>query len=223
MVDNEYYINNALKDGKKILAEGAQGTLLDIDFGSYPYVTSSNTISAAVCTGLGISPKKIGKVFGIFKAYATRVGEGPFPTELNDAMGENLRQKGHEFGSTTGRPRRTGWLDLKALEYACMLNGVDELFMMKIDVMNELDEVKVATAYTGKDGKDAEFAGLAFGESVDPQYTTMPGWKQDLNSIRDYSNLPEEVKDYISYIERFVDAPISLISVGPERSETILK
>ena len=221
MVDNEYYINNALKDGKKILAEGAQGTLLDIDFGSYPYVTSSNTISAAVCTGLGISPKKIGKVFGIFKAYATRVGDGPFPTELNDAMGENLRQKGHEFGSTTGRPRRTGWLDLKALEYACMLNGVDELFMMKIDVMNDLDEVKIATSYKGMDGKNAEFAGLAFGENVEAQYSSMPGWKKDLTAVREFNDLPETVKNYITYIEKQVSTPISIISVGPERSETI--
>jgi adenylosuccinate synthase len=223
MVDNEYYINNALKQGKKILAEGAQGTLLDIDFGSYPYVTSSNTMTAAACTGLGISPKSIGKVFGIFKAYATRVGEGPFPTELHDDTGEALRKKGHEFGSTTGRPRRCGWLDLKALVYACMLNGVDELFMMKIDVMNELDEVKIATSYFSDSSNEAEFSALSFGEKVTPHYKTLPGWKSDINTITQYEALPATVKDYVSFIEKQVGIPITLISVGPERNETIIK
>jgi adenylosuccinate synthase len=223
ITDSELFINEALKNNKKILAEGAQGTLLDIDFGSYPYVTSSNTIAAAACTGLGISPKKLGKVYGIFKAYCTRVGEGPFPTELNDSVGQHLRDKGHEYGSTTGRPRRTGWLDLPALQYSVMLNGVDELFMMKIDVMNEMEEVKICNAYRNEEGQTADFAGLAFREAIHPEYDAFNGWQQDISSIRSYDALPESMKTYIKYIEDKTEVPISLISVGPERNETILK
>lgn len=222
VIDNEFYLNEALKQNKSVLAEGAQGTLLDIDFGSYPYVTSSNTVTASACAGLGISPKKLGKVYGIFKAYATRVGEGPFPSELHDATGQKLREKGFEFGSTTGRPRRCGWLDLKALEYAIMLNGVDELFMMKIDVLNEFEEIKLVDNYkTGSE--DDNFASLAFGTSLEPELKSFKGWNKDLGNNNQFEQLPEEAKQYIQYIEKTMNVPISLISTGPERNQTIIR
>ncbi len=223
LIDAEVYLNDAIKDGKRILAEGAQGSLLDIDFGSYPYVTSSNTLLPGVCTGLGISHKQIGKVYGIFKAYSTRVGEGPFPTELNDADGQMLRDKGHEYGSTTGRPRRTGWLDLVALEYACMLNGVDELIMMKMDVMNELEQVRVATSYT-VGGFETGFSALAFEstEEVIPHYDSLEGWNGDIQEVKSYEALPEQAQSYIRYIEGKTGLPIRIISVGPERDQTIM-
>ncbi|MCX6351077.1 MAG: adenylosuccinate synthase [Bacteroidetes bacterium] len=217
-VDSEIYINEALNAGKRILAEGAQGTLLDIDFGTYPFVTSSNTVTASACTGLGISPKKIGKVYGVFKAYSTRVGEGPFPTELLDETGEMIRKKGHEFGSTTGRPRRCGWLDMDALKYAIMLNGVDELFMMKIDVLSGMDSLSIGEAYNNN-----SFAGLSFNKDVTVNYTQMQGWQEEIRGTTDYNKLPDAAKTYISQIEKLAGLPISLISTGPEREEGIRK
>jgi adenylosuccinate synthase len=219
-IDAEYYLNEKLKAGEKILGEGAQGTLLDIDFGTYPYVTSSNTITASACTGLGISTKQVGTVYGVFKAYTTRVGGGPFPTELNDATGEFIRQKGFEFGSTTGRPRRTGWLDIPALQYAIMLNGVDELIMMKLDVLNELEKIEVCTSYKNESGK-TNFSELSFGESVEPVYESVKGWNSDLSHVSQYEQFPAEVKSYIDFIERKAGKRISLISTGPEREQSI--
>jgi len=224
LADAEYYLNDQLTSGKKILAEGAQGSLLDIDFGTYPFVTSSNTVAAAACTGLGISPKKLGKIFGIFKAYCTRVGDGPFPTELLDEVGENLRQKGNEFGSTTGRPRRTGWLDIKALNYACMLSGVDELFIMKMDVMNDLPEVKICTDYhDNQTDESVSFSELTFNSDIKQAYMSMPGWSEEISSIKNYDQLPTSSKNYIEMIENLTATPISLVSVGPERDETIFR
>jgi adenylosuccinate synthase len=218
--DTEYYLNEALSRGESILAEGAQGSLLDVDFGTYPYVTSSNTISACASTGLGVAPKHFRKIYGIFKAYCTRVGEGPFPTELNDATGEHLRQKGHEFGSTTGRPRRTGWLDIPALNYAIMINGVDELMMMKIDVMNELETIQVGTGYTNG-GREAKFSELSFGEALTPKFQSFKGWQTDLASAGSYEDMPAKVKEYISFIEAQTGLPVKLISTGPDRNETV--
>lgn len=202
----EYIMNDLLKEGKNILAEGAQGSMLDIDFGSYPFVTSSNTIAAAACTGLGIPPKAIRKVFGIFKAYTTRVGSGPYPTELQDETGDFIRKQGKEFGSTTGRPRRCGWLDLPALKYAIMLSGVDELIVMKMDVLNELEEIQVCTKYE-QDGT--------------PVYKAFAGWNEGLKGITQYAALPEKARTYLEFIEAETGLPISLISIGPERSEVI--
>lgn len=219
IINTEYFINDLLAKGKRLLAEGAQGTMLDIDFGSYPFVTSSNTISAGACTGLGISPKKIGKIFGIFKAYCTRVGSGPFPTELNDETGNMLRNKGAEFGSTTGRPRRCGWLDIPALKYAIMINGVTNLFMTKSDVLSGLDSVKVCTSYLSGTAKCEE---IPFGDNeIQPLYTSLPGWKEDITGIRDFNKLPENLKKYIKFIESMTGIPVTLVSVGPDREETI--
>ena len=211
----EYIINKALDEGKKVLAEGAQGSLLDVEFGSYPFVTSSCTITAGVCAGLGVAPNKIGKVYGLFKAYCTRVGEGPFPTELFDATGEELRQKGGEFGSTTGRPRRCGWLDLPYLRYACMLDGVTELIMMKADVLNGFDELKVCTSYSynGRIIDEIPFDPQA---KLIPQYQTLKGWNNIENNI-----LPDTLKQYIAYIEQYLNLKIKLVSVGPDRKENI--
>lgn len=220
--DTEYFLNEALQRGESILAEGAQGSLLDVDFGSYPYVTSSNTISASASTGLGIAPKHFRKIYGIFKAYCTRVGEGPFPTELNDETGEHLRQKGHEFGSTTGRPRRTGWLDIPALNYAIMINGVDELMMMKIDVMNDLETIEVGTAYTCG-GREAKFSELSFGETLSPKLESFKGWQTDLRKVNTYEDMPAEVKEYIKFIEQKTGVDVKLISTGPDRNETIMR
>lgn len=222
-VNSEYYLNKQLKAGKKILAEGAQGTMLDIDFGSYPFVTSSNTTTAGVCIGLGIAPKNIGKVYGIFKAYCTRVGSGPFPTELFDNDGDALREVGNEFGSTTGRPRRCGWLDIPGLKYAIMLNGVTELMMMKSDVMNQFEEIKVATKYKHQGAVTDEIPFDEAEESVTPVYTSLPGWSTDSIDSSTYDELPPELKNYIKFIEESVGVPIKLVSYGPDRKETIVR
>ena len=210
-IDSEYYINEALDSGKKVLAEGAQGSMLDVDFGSYPFVTSSNVIAAGVCNGLGIAPNRIGKVFGIFKAYCTRVGTGPFPTELFDQTGETLRQNGHEFGATTGRPRRCGWLDLPALKYAVMLSGVT-------DVMDEFETIKVATAYryNGVETKHLPFAACT--ETMEPVYTELPGWQQKITD-----NIPEKLENYIKFIENYIGVPIKFVSYGPDRKQNIIR
>ncbi len=222
-VDSEYFINDLIKQGKKILAEGAQGSMLDIDFGTYPYVTSSNTVSGGACVGLGIAPKHINKVYGIFKAYCTRVGSGPFPSELDNDLGQYLRDKGHEYGATTGRPRRTGWLDLVALNYAIMLNGVDELIMMKADVLSGLPEVNVATGYKVKGETSAQLPHTYNEGEVVPQYTAYEGWQEDLTQITEFDKLPQTFSDYIKSVEAAISTPISIISVGPDRSQTILR
>ncbi|WP_306640482.1 adenylosuccinate synthase [Sanyastnella coralliicola] len=220
-IDSEHYLNNQLRKGERILAEGAQGSLLDIDFGSYPFVTSSNTISAGACTGLGIAPNRIGEVFGIFKAYCTRVGSGPFPTELHDETGELLRAKGHEFGATTGRPRRCGWIDLPALKYAIMINGVTRLIMMKADVLSAFEEVKVCTHYE-YNGEEIDYLPYSIDPSeVKPVYKSLPGWHQDLTGMRNIDELPKELNDYIEYLEKQLEVPITVVSVGPDREQTI--
>ncbi|HBE41842.1 MAG TPA: adenylosuccinate synthase [Bacteroidales bacterium] len=221
IINTEYFINNLISSGKRMLAEGAQGTMLDIDFGSYPFVTSSNTIAAGACTGLGISPKKVGEVFGIFKAYCTRVGSGPFPTELKDETGNILRNKGHEYGSTTGRPRRCGWLDIPALNYAIMINGVTRLFMTKSDVMSGFDTVKVCTSYISGGYKCEE---IPFGQTdIEPLYTELQGWEEDISGIRDFADLPENLKQYIKFVEDQTQIPVTMVSVGPDREETIVR
>jgi len=220
VVDTEYFINDLLDNNKNILAEGAQGTLLDIDFGTFPYVTSSNTISSGACIGLGVAPNKIGEIFGIFKAYCTRVGSGPFQTELFDEVGENLRSLGHEFGATTGRPRRCGWLDLVALKYSIMINGVTQLIMTKADVLNTFDKINIATAYS-IDNKIINTLPFEITENLKPIYTELKGWKTDINNIRNFDELPKELKDYVSFIENFVKVPVKFISVGPDREATI--
>ncbi|HEY1046490.1 MAG TPA: adenylosuccinate synthase [Bacteroidia bacterium] len=218
--DTEYTINASIPS-KKILAEGAQGSMLDIDFGSYPFVTSSNTISGGVCNGLGIAPQHIGTVYGIFKAYCTRVGSGPFPTELLDETGEALRKKGNEFGATTGRPRRCGWLDLVALRYAIMLSGVNYLIMMKSDVMSEFDEIKVCTAYKVNGELTNQVPYDLCTEEVEPVYKTFKGWAEDLTACRSKSELPNNFLNYILFLENELGMPISIISVGPDREQTI--
>jgi adenylosuccinate synthase len=220
IVDSEHLINDALKTGKSVLAEGAQGTLLDIDFGSYPFVTSSNTICAGACTGLGIAPRAIGQVFGIFKAYCTRVGMGPFPTELLDKTGEKLREAGHEYGATTGRPRRCGWLDLVALKYSVMLNGVTELIMMKADVLDDFDTIKICVGYE-IDGEVVEHFPFELNEDVKPVYVELPGWKTDLTRIKNQNEFPEELNNYINFIEDEMEIPVTIASVGPNREQTI--
>lgn len=222
LVDTEYVINDAINSGKTILAEGAQGSLLDIDFGSYPFVTSSTTMTAGVCTGLGVAPKNVGEVYGIFKAYCTRVGSGPFPTELNDETGEQIRQEGREFGATTGRSRRTGWLDLPALKYAMMLNGVTQLIMMKVDVLNIFDEIKVCTQYRLPDGTLTEQLPHDLNDLViEPVYKTFKGWKTDLSAYHCYDDLPKELADYIAFLEESLELPIRFISTGPDREAII--
>ena len=220
IVDSEYFINGCLADGKSVLAEGAQGTLLDVDFGSYPFVTSSNTVCAGVCTGLGVAPNRIGEVYGIFKAYCARVGSGPFPTELFDETGDRLCTLGHEFGAVTGRKRRCGWLDLVALKYAIMIDGVTQLIMMKSDVMNDFETIRVATAYEVDGVRTTEFPYSISGE-VKPVYTDFEGWKCDLRSCRRYEDFPEAFKRYVEFIERETGVPVKIISVGPDRDETI--
>jgi adenylosuccinate synthase len=221
-VDSEYVLNNALRNNKKVLAEGAQGTLLDIDFGTYPYVTSSNTICAGACTGLGLAPQSIGEVFGIFKAYCTRVGSGPFPTEQINETGETLRSIGHEYGATTGRPRRTGWLDLVALKYAVMIDGVTQLIMTKADVMDTFDTVKVAVAYE-IDGKQTKEFPYELNDVIKPVYKEFKGWKTSISQIRTYEALPIELKEYIRFIETETGVPVKIVSVGPNRDETIMR
>ncbi len=222
LIDSEHELNRYLKGGKSILAEGAQGTLLDIDFGSYPYVTSSNTVCAGACIGMGISPKSIGEVYGIFKAYCTRVGSGPFPTELFDEDGDKMREQGHEFGSTTGRPRRCGWLDLVALKYSVMINGVTKLIMMKGDVLGCFETIKIATAYKMGDTVTEEFP-YELPENLEPVYKELPGWNCDLTSLKSEDEFPQELKDYIQFLEDELEVPISIVSVGPDREQTIVR
>lgn len=222
VVSTEFYLDEAMRNGKRILAEGAQGTLLDVDFGSYPFVTSSSTTSSGVCVGLGVPPSAIGKVYGIFKAYCTRVGSGPFPTELHDETGEILRRNGHEFGATTGRARRTGWLDLPALRYTLMINGITDLVMMKADVMDDFDTVKVAECYK-LNGKNVEgYPDTESAQHVEPVYTELPGWKTTLSNIRTYDALPAAFKSYVESIARHTGLAVKMISVGPDREETIV-
>ncbi|MEC7895899.1 MAG: adenylosuccinate synthase [Bacteroidota bacterium] len=222
ITDTEYVVNNHIKKNNKVLAEGAQGTLLDIDFGSYPFVTSSNTTTAGACVGLGVSPKKIGNVFGIFKAYCTRVGAGPFPTELFDQVGKNIGINGNEFGSTTGRSRRCGWLDLPALKYSVMLNGVTDLYMMKSDVLSDFKTINICIGYKYK-GKDIDyFPTLIESEDIKPIYKSFNGWSSNINNCRNYKNLDQEFKDYINFIQDNLGVPIKLISLGPDREATVL-
>ena len=222
IIDSEHEINRFLAEDKAILAEGAQGTLLDVDFGSYPFVTSSNTVCAGVCTGLGVAPNRIGEVYGIFKAYCTRVGSGPFPTELFDETGEALCRLGHEFGAVTGRKRRCGWLDMVALKYAIMVDGVTKLIMMKADVMNDFDTIKVAEAYEIDGRRVTEFP-YDIQDDVKPVYREFKGWKTDLKQVRRYEDFPAEFKTYVEYIERETGVPVAIISVGPDRDETIVR
>jgi adenylosuccinate synthase len=222
LVDGEYFVNQQLAESKKILAEGAQGSMLDVDFGSYPFVTSSSTTAAGVCSGLGVAPSSIGLVSGIFKAYCTRVGSGPFPTELNDETGERLREIGHEYGATTGRPRRTGWLDLVALKYAITLNGVKRLIMMKADVLDAFENIKVATAYkiNGEITNKVPYDTYA---EIEPVYKDFPGWKRDLTKITKEEDLPFEFMNYVRFIEKETGVPVEIISLGPDRSQTIIR
>ncbi|HLN73017.1 MAG: adenylosuccinate synthase [Methylococcaceae bacterium] len=221
IVDTEHLINESLATGKSVLAEGAQGTMLDIDFGSYPFVTSSSTICAGACTGLGIAPNKIGNVYGIFKAYCTRVGMGPFPTELFDQDGQNMRDVGREYGSTTGRPRRCGWLDIVALKYSIMLNGVTQLIMMKADVLDNFETIKICMGYE-IDGQVTDKFPFELNEQVKPVYTELPGWQTDLTQLTSQDEFPEEFNNYINFIEEQVGVPITIASVGPNRAQTIL-
>ncbi|PHQ56297.1 MAG: adenylosuccinate synthase [Lutibacter sp.] len=221
-IDSEEYLNNAIKNKKTILAEGAQGSLLDIDFGTYPFVTSSTTTAAGACTGLGVAPNKIGEVFGIFKAYTTRVGSGPFPTELFDKNGETMGKVGHEFGATTGRSRRCGWLDLVALKYAVEINGVTQLMMMKGDVLSGFETLKACTSYKYKGKEITHFPYNIEEHNVTPIYTEFSGWKEDLTAMTDAETLPKELNDYIKFIENFVDVPVKIVSVGPDRKQTIM-
>ena len=220
LIDSEHFINKQLELGKSVIAEGAQGTMLDIDFGSYPFVTSSSTIAAGACTGLGIAPNKIGKVYGIFKAYCTRVGSGPFPTELTDLTGERMRQSGHEFGSTTGRPRRCGWLDLVALKYAIMIDGVTELIMMKAYVLDDFEWIKVCTGYK-IDGTVTDEFPYELDNRVEPVYEDLKGWNSNLTGINNREDFPVELRAYMKFIESELGVGISIVSVGPNRSQTI--
>jgi adenylosuccinate synthase len=222
LIDSEHYVNDAIKTGKKVLAEGAQGTMLDIDFGSYPFVTSSNTICAGACTGLGVAPRNIGEVFGIFKAYCTRVGSGPFPTELFDETGDNMRKIGFEFGSVTGRPRRCGWIDLVALKYAIMINGVSQLIMMKSDVMDGFETIKACVAYKIEGNETEEFP-YDLNDGAEPVYVELPGWKTDMTKMQNEDEFPEEFNAYINFLEEELEVPIKIVSVGPDREQTIIR
>lgn len=222
IIDSEHYINKQLAEGKKVLAEGAQGSLLDIDFGSYPFVTSSNTICAGACTGLGVSPHKIGEVFGIFKAYCTRVGSGPFPTELLDEVGQELRDAGHEYGSVTGRPRRCGWVDLVALRYTVMLNGVTKLVMMKSDVLDSFETIKACVAYN-INGEEVEDLPYDISQEIEPVWVELPGWQTDMTKMQSEDEFPEEFNNYLSFLEDELGVPIAIVSVGPDRAQTIIR
>lgn len=222
LIDSEHFINTALKDEKRVLAEGAQGTMLDIDFGSYPFVTSSNTICAGACTGLGIAPRSIGEVYGIFKAYCTRVGSGPFPTELFDEVGDEMRKIGREFGSVTGRPRRCGWVDLVALKYAVMVNGVTQLIMMKSDVMDAFESIKACVAYR-VDGVETEEFPFDLNDGAEPVYVELPGWKTDMTAMQSEDEFPEEFNNYLNFLEEELQVPIKIVSVGPDRAQTIVR
>ncbi len=224
LIDSEHYVNNALKEGKQILCEGAQGTMLDVDFGSYPYVTSSNTVTAGACTGLGLAPGRIGDVFGIFKAYCTRVGSGPFPTELHDATGARIRDLGHEYGAVTGRERRCGWIDLVALRYAIMINGVTQLIMMKSDVLDDFDTIKACTHYRLPDGTVTDCMPYSIDNAgIEPVYDTLPGWHTDMTGFTSESQFPKEFADYIAYLEKQLETHITIISIGPDRRQTIIR
>ena len=222
-IDSEHYIHQALKNGKKLLAEGAQGTLLDIDFGSYPFVTSSNTITAGACTGLGVAPNQITDVFGIFKAYCTRVGSGPFPTELNDEIGEHLGKVGNEFGATTGRARRCGWIDLPAFKYAININGVTQLMMMKSDVLSGINKIKACTHYLNSNNEKIDYLPFEDNESLTPVYDEIEGWEEDIMKISNLNEAPEQVHNYIKYLEDNLNVPIKIISVGPDRKQTFFR
>ncbi|GAP71698.1 adenylosuccinate synthetase [Candidatus Symbiothrix dinenymphae] len=221
-IDSEHFINKSLSEGKKILAEGAQGTMLDIDFGSYPFVTSSNTVCAGACTGLGVAPSKIGTVYGIFKAYCTRVGSGPFPTELTDEIGQNMRDRGSEYGSVTGRPRRCGWIDLVALRYAIMIDGVTKLIMMKSDVLDTFDTIKAAVAYE-IDGKETADFPFETGNTVKPIFAELPGWKTDMTKMQSEDEFPKEFNAYLAFLEENLGVQIHIVSVGPDREQTIIR
>ena len=223
LVDSEYEVNRLLSEGKRVLAEGAQGTLLDVDFGTYPFVTSSNTMSGGACVGLGVSPKRIGEVYGIVKAYCTRVGEGPFFTELHDDIGNTLREKGHEKGAVTGRPRRCGWLDMVALKYSVLINGVTRLIMTKADVLTGFDEVKVGVGYVDASGKRLNSLPYDTQGTLIPEYRSFRGWNEDITSIRDYEALPLALREYIEFIERETGVPVAIVSVGPDREQTIAR
>ncbi len=223
LIDSEHFLNQELRNDKRVLAEGAQGSLLDIDFGSYPFVTSSNTITAGACTGLGVAPNKIGEVIGIFKAYCTRVGSGPFPTELFDDTGERLRKEGHEFVATTVRPRRCGWIDIPALKYAIMINGVTQLNMTKADVLSIFDEIKVCTHYKYRN-ELIDFLPYNVNDGeLEPVYQSLPGWTTDLTALNDEREFPSQLNDYIDYLERALETPITVVSVGPDRKQTIVR
>lgn len=220
-VDSEHFMDQAIKAGKRILAEGAQGTMLDVDFGTYPFVTSSNTVTAGTCTGLGVAPNKIGNVIGITKAYCTRVGSGPFPTELEDEVGEFLRQEGREFGATTGRARRTGWIDLPALKYAIMINGVTELTIMKADVLDKFETIKVCTHYLINGERFDYFPYDINDVEIVPVYEELPGWNTDLTKLSDWSKAPQALIDYVIYLEQNLEVPVTVVSVGPDRTQTL--
>lgn len=223
LVDSEHEINRLLKEGKNVLCEGAQGTMLDVDFGSYPFVTSSNTICAGACIGLGVGPNKIGDVFGIIKAYCTRVGAGPFPTELFDETGAKIREIGHEYGAVTGRERRCGWIDLVALKYAIMVSGVTKLIMMKSDVLDGFKTVKACVAYKLKNGDVIDYFPFDINEGVEPVYVELEGWNQDLTKMTSEAEFPKAFKDYIAFLEKELETPIAIVSVGPDREQTIVR
>lgn len=222
LIDSEHYLNDVIDQDKSILCEGAQGTMLDIDFGSYPFVTSSNTICAGACTGMGIAPNKIGDVYGIFKAYCTRVGSGPFPTELFDEVGDTLCTNGHEFGSVTGRKRRCGWIDLVALKYSVMINGVTQLIMMKSDVLDQFDTIKACVGYR-IGGEEIDYFPYEITDDVEPIYTELPGWKTDMTKMKSESEFPEAFNNYLDFLEDQLNVPIKIVSVGPDREQTIVR
>jgi adenylosuccinate synthase len=222
IVNGEYFINDKIQQGKKVLAEGAQGSMLDVDFGTFPFVTSSSTISAGVCTGLGVAPQKIKEVFGVSKAYCTRVGSGPFPTELNDETGELIRKTGSEFGATTGRPRRCGWIDLVALQFACMINGVTQIIMTKADILDNLDELKVCNSYL-VNGEEKNYIPFQMNKvNIEPVYKSFEGWKTDITAMHDFSELPQQMKNYIEYLNKFLKVPVKYISNGPGKEQIII-
>jgi adenylosuccinate synthase len=223
LVDSEHLVNNLLRQGKSVLCEGAQGTMLDVDFGSYPYVTSSNTVCAGACAGLGVAPNRIGEVFGIFKAYCTRVGSGPFPTELFDAVGKEIRDRGHEYGAVTGRERRCGWIDLVALKYAIMINGVTQLIMMKSDVLDTFNEVKACVAYEINGQRVDEFPFSLTDAEVKPITVSFPGWKTDMTAMKSEDEFPQAFVDYVNFLEKELETPITILSVGPDRQQTIIR
>jgi adenylosuccinate synthase len=222
IVNGEYFINERIQQGQRVLAEGAQGSMLDVDFGTFPFVTSSSTISAGVCTGLGIAPQKIREVFGVSKAYCTRVGSGPFPTELNDETGELIRKTGSEFGATTGRPRRCGWIDLVALQFACMINGVTQIIMTKADILDNLDELKVCNSYL-VNGEEKNYVPFQMNKlNIEPVYKSFEGWKTDITAMTNYAELPQQMKNYIEYLNSFLKVPVKYISNGPGREQIVV-